>query len=244
MIDAVYCVCLDKRKDLWSTLEKQVNDIIGLPLNKFIVGNGQDATLNYDLIDQPFSRDMFNYCKYGTPITIAAHANCFLSHKAILKQVKSKGYKNVLLLEDDAHIIADRWNLIMKDGWIYSFIKGDNRELTSWDLIYAGWWVQKTREDTGDQLLVEKAWRDTGEWAVKKVPTIPEVYNKICGFHGVIINESAYDRLIEAEYGPMDSWVGNHMDELKLFYTLPKVITAKSCFSYGENGFVERAELV
>ena len=96
-----WCLCLDKRKELISQLEEQVNRLLGLTLNKFWCGDGKDSDIPYDKIDIEIDPSQYMNAPGRN------HYNAFLSHKKLFREASKNG-ETILFLEDDAYIIESR----------------------------------------------------------------------------------------------------------------------------------------
>jgi len=238
MIDAIYCLCIDKRKSMWDSLEEDIRIVLNRPMRKFIAGLGKDRTLQYNHIDLPYSKDMHRYCTYGNEKTIKHHANAFLCHKKIFKEAQLRAYNNILFVEDDARFLRERFRPIFFSYKIQSFLNSNN-----WDIVYLGWWLKLTPEGTEDREDLELRWKNNREFNIEPVPSPPAVAHKICGLHGILVHHRIFDHLAGAAWGPMDSYIHHNSDNFNLYYIWPKIIHTPSNFSECEQAYFNRNKL-
>src|SRR3990172_7142404 len=123
-IDKVYCLCLDKRKDLWTKLADNCLHYTGVPMTPFIAGDGT-ADLEYDHVDVERINGPFTY---GSPTTIKHHYNAFLCHKKMAQKCLDAYANNALFLEDDA-IFLNRYSQIIPT--VLDALDG-----VQWDMCY------------------------------------------------------------------------------------------------------------
>jgi GR25 family glycosyltransferase involved in LPS biosynthesis len=115
--DNIYVLNLNRRPDRWEKIEKKLNDI-GIKYERFSAIDG-----NYLIIDNDFS----NF-RPGTGMIENKYAYaCLLSHIEIVKDAKEKGYKRILIFEDDV--------LISKDIKVHL---QKLRKIKDWKLLYLG----------------------------------------------------------------------------------------------------------
>lgn len=221
MIDKVICLCVDKRKDRWPQIAEQVNTLPTLPLTLFIAGYGGDTSLEYDHIDVP---------------GVGGHANAFLCHQKMCRQVLATPCKNALFLEDDCYFIEDRWKRIYQSEVIQNFINGE-----AWDGIYLGWQQRLTATDNDDIEVYENEWATHGSYSILRASD--SAYSKISGFHGVLLSRRLLRVLATASYGPMDAYVNQRLRQFRMFYVAPKVIGASPSWSYCNGNFQNRSIL-
>jgi GR25 family glycosyltransferase involved in LPS biosynthesis len=109
--DHIYCINLDKRTDRWgdSVKEFEKHNLNGVERFSAIDGN------SLHLLDNP-------YLKNG-------EVGLNLTYLALLADAKKKGYKNILILEDDV-VFADDCN--------NSFVDFFSQVPDDWKIIYFG----------------------------------------------------------------------------------------------------------
>ena len=130
--DKIICINLDKRTDRWTESLEQFKKA-GIEVERFsaVYGNPRkwvhvkDRTAGKDPSD-------INYIK---PESFGGVAGCIASHTDIWKLAKEKGWKNVLIIEDDCDFIDN----------ITTVIHEKMKEVPNdWDLLYFGG-VHETR---------------------------------------------------------------------------------------------------
>ena len=210
-----WCLCLDKRKELISQLEEQVNRLLGLTLNKFWCGDGKDSDIHYDKIDIEIDPSQYMNAPGRN------HYNAFLSHKKLFREASKNG-ETILFLEDDAYIIESRISLFEE---IEKFI----REM-DFDALYLGWWQEKYPGDSSDCDEYEEGWLK-GDFGVKRAIN---QYVNICGLHGVVLSSKFAAKLSKAPYGPIDSFINSNLENFKIYYLYPKLIHTKNVYSFCE----------
>lgn len=230
MIDAAYILCIDQRKELWAALEEQVEDLFDVTPTKFICGSGDDKDLNYSWVD----KDEYPAIgwQYGTGISSARHYRAHLAHKKIIaKAMKSKN-KNFLLLEDDA-IFMER----AKEG--LRQLNDMSEMLREADLIYLGWHAHEYSNDQaiGINLDIEKQYLEN---EFRCFYNEKPIYN-VGGFHAVIINKSAYKKLLNTQvYNPLDSIINHNPDLFNRYLLVPKIVRDPEGYSYADCREVKR----
>ncbi len=236
MIDAAYCLCLDKRRDLWPAIERSMNELLLLPLRKFIVGDGTDETLLYDRVDTTNSDVLRSVMPNWAEHSFRTHANVFLSHRMMLEECVRRKYDSVIFLEDDCYLIENRIKQVFFSSKVQEFIhKGD------WSAIYLGYQAREHAADTTDNLeRAEFAWKERGEFDIVRVRPM---YNSISGFHGILLNKSLIRHLSQISTGPMDRALQAFYAMYKLYYLEPKVVGCFSSWSFAENKFQQRYEI-
>jgi hypothetical protein len=232
-IEKAVCLCLDRRKDEWEDLRKQCESK-GIDFEPYVVGEGN--LLNneeYDRIDDE-SADMSEW-GYGNDTTKIRHYNAFMSHIEIFKKMKEEGVKRFLMLEDDAYF-TERFDDVMSrlGNYIVDF------ENLDFDMLFLGWWIGEA-DDAWNE-TVERMYSEHGHIGVG---IVSEAHFTCGGMHGVIINHTMLDKLIELEpVNPIDSQLNRDLHkEMKTYYVMPKVIHDKGLFSNCEQNRLERKKL-
>jgi hypothetical protein len=227
-------LALDKRQEMWTKLAKQVNGLFQTKCELFIVGKDNNPELNYSHHDA-LEVDRPLYYPGQNPLN---HFNAFLSHKRMIRQAIHEDVDKLLIMEDDAYIIEDRFYRIWKHTSVQNFLKSDK-----WDILYLGWWHNKPGYTSGDREDLEELWKTEGKCGIDKVPRPPEMAHEICGLHGLLINKHFLPKMLLAPTGPYDSWLNRHLDKINAYYMWPKLIHVNTAWSYCENGETVRAKL-
>jgi hypothetical protein len=219
-IDAVYSLCLDKRQHLIPALEKQVNEYLGMPLNKFWCGSGEDKSITYDRVDTAVPA--------GVRMDAAgkAHYNAFECHKKIFRKALTLN-QTILALEDDSYLIPSRFKKVFFSEKVQEAIDDPK----SFDALYLGWWQEKYPGDSSDCNEHEQEWKENEVFGVKRAR--PQYVN-ICGLHGVVLSKNFLPKLIVANRGPIDSYINHNLERFKIFYTYPKIIHTLNTYSFCE----------
>jgi GR25 family glycosyltransferase involved in LPS biosynthesis len=143
--DGVYCINLDGRTDRWETAQKEFDKL--------------------DITDQ--------VVRWSGTVHEDGNIGCTLSHLSIIKHCKEKGYKNVLIFEDDVLFLGDDMNKLEKTFH-------ELFELGNWDLFYLGSTIQP----------------NIGEF-IRVTDNILKT-NFAYTTHAYAVNEQAFDPMIEA----------------------------------------------
>jgi len=233
MIDKVICLCVDKRKDMWGQLEADCEECTGLPFTKFIAGNGEDKELSYNHVDYPYEPIMNQYVGYSPANRIHINFNIFLCHRLILDENRNK---NILLMEDDAQFIVDRWNTVWNSLELNDFFAGN-----AWDVLYIGYFQLQYEGDEVYGKDAEAAWRESGKVSIKRAQS--NVPGKISGLQGVLLNKDFIPTLHnECKVSPLDGFINRNLNRFKVWYLEPQLIGVKSNYSYCEGSNVQRTE--
>lgn len=238
MIDSVYCLCVDKRKDeFWPVLERDCKLCTGLELTKFIAGSQNDPTLVYNHYDIPYHSDMNRYVGYTTPATLGINFNIFVCHKKIFAQAMNNN-ETILLMEDDAQFLVNRWDKVWNSSIVQDFLIKNN-----WDALFLGYWQRLYEGDKVYGETGERNWKENSTISIKRA--LSNVPARISGMHGVILNKSFLKTIYdECKISPMDSFINNNLDRFHIYYLEPQLIGCRSNFSFCENSFIEREELI
>lgn len=235
-IESVWIAALDKRRDMVDQVEKQVKDHLGLPLNKFWSGDGSDPTLVYNRIDCPAGPDLFRHCTYGQGEGRKNHANAFLSHREMFRQILAEGYNNALILEEDIVFLTKRWKVIYNSEYTQEFINGESH----WDGLYFGYQAKAHPGDTDDLEEYELRWKNEGVFSIEPAK---QIYINISGLHAILLNRRMLERLSKLEVGPVDSYLNSNLQRFRLYYFAPKIINSLASFSQAEGRWQERRVL-
>lgn len=223
MINKVIILALDKRKDLWRVLREDCNKR-NWDTRAYIVGSGTDSELRYDSIDPLAISPSW---RYASGVSAYRHYCAFVSHQKIIRMALSNGWNNILLLEDDSYLLHDRLDKILPEIAY---------EIPQYDLIYLGWWAfeMDNHLHAGTNLTIEKMYREEEKFGLSSIP-------QCGGFHAVIINKSAYVKLLSLPpVAPMDYQVNLNSHMFSRRIVLPKLVHVRSTYSYCEDSFVQR----
>lgn len=215
-------LALDARRDLWQELAKEVHGRLGCEVRPFICGDGNILPRSdYDHIDLP-AKDMPAW-GYGREGYKNHHYNAILCHKKMIRIAQANRWNKFLMLEDDAYITPR-----FED--IYSKL-----EINNYDLLYLGWWIGDEKDKWNTN--IEKQYAQTKEIKINKV-------ERLGGLHGVIINETIYDIILDLpENNPIDCQLNNIHNLINSYYITPKIIHVKSVYSFCEGSIIERLVL-
>lgn len=224
MIDKVYVLALDKRKDLWSSL---VEDCIsrGFDVKSFIVGDGSDPALDYDHIDIPETPDSW---KWGTGVSAQRHYWAFVSHKKIIKEALKKGHNNILMLEDDSYFTSrfDReWPGIQ-----------DKLSKMDFDYVQLGWhsFEYENHLFSGQNLVIEDEYKKSGNCYLAQL-------KQAGGLFGCIINKRLFPMMLNMPaVAPYDHQLNMYRPFIKHYATIPSLIYVQSTWSSCEDCYIER----
>ena len=121
--DKIVCINLLKREDRWNAIQLQFA-MAGFNINDIVKYDAIDGNpMNWVYVP---SENPLDYIK---PESWAGAAGCMASHVNIWKMAKEKGWKNVLIVEDDCdfvHEVQER------------FTERINQVPLNWDLLYLG----------------------------------------------------------------------------------------------------------
>jgi GR25 family glycosyltransferase involved in LPS biosynthesis len=229
----ISCLCLDKRKEMWTVLKEQVERLLQIPMETFIVGDGSYPDLKYDHIDEKEIKHNMIY--WGA--NHLSHYNAFLSHRKIAQRAIDEDVDALLILEDDSYIIEDRCKLL-NSLRLEKFFAYEN-----WDVLYLGWWLKKTGLVSEDREDLEERWKSTGAFDIEPVPHPPEMQHEICGLHGILINKHFLKWIAEAPVGPIDSLLNHNFDKINAYFFWPKIVQSHTTWSYCENAVTTRNKL-
>ena len=168
MFDAVYVINIDSRTD---RLEQFVSQLKAIGLS-------------HEYINKKISR--FSAI---VPSNADGRLGCIMSHIAILRDAKTMGLKNVLVLEDDAMFVGDASREDLKK------IAEQLCEV-KWDIFYMGYNSHIPLYKVSDNLLEIKSCYST---------------------HAIAYNASSYDYLISAydrgDIHILDVWLSDNMQQ-------------------------------
>jgi len=234
-IHKAICLTLDKRFEMAYDLGKQVRKHLNIPFETFLCGEGEVKT-PYDFID----KDLYPGSQwiYGSGKGAVHHYRAHLAHKKIIKRAKGEGLSNFLLLEDDAKLL-NRYYLLNEDDYWDSITK-NYIPLLNFDLLYLGWHCFEFNGDVaiGYNDEIEESYIKNG-WSWLECP------QNIGGFHAVVINHTAYDKLLDLPIAaPIDYLINLNRGNFNRRIFIPKIFHTKDSFSFCEQRMVIREELI
>lgn len=218
----VQVLCLDKRKELWVPLLEELK-LLSDNIHPFIVGDGELLPKNeYNKINWP--KEKMGHWGYGaTEHSRWKHWNASISHRMMIQKAKDNRWPSFLMLEDDVYITS-RFEHIWKKIVVPDY-----------QLLYLGWWVGD--ENDAWNTLVENEYKTKDLFGYAKAI-------QIGGLHGVIIDESMYDTILNFPYNnPIDMQLNGIHDQIYSYFIVPKIIHVKSVYSYCEECVFNRKEL-
>lgn len=211
MLDNIYCITLDKRIQQTSIdidLEK-----IGYKVNLYKVGDGVTMPPSwYDYVDEKVEgrAQAWNYGKVLLNLFSIA---------------KSKGFEDILILEDDA-IVNDRY----KDNFKFALEETMKqlRSIENWDCLYLGGNIQEATELERPTQNIYKP-------------------NYLLDMQAVLWNKRAYNKILSinpSREATIDGIIAELIRNKKLnaYCVLPVLITQQDNFSYNENRNVSRKQ--
>jgi radical SAM superfamily enzyme YgiQ (UPF0313 family) len=163
--DAAYYINLNRRKDRRDSFEKQCSQV-NLPVERF-----EAIEVTIEEVDKDARRVKF----YGKDNERALKYSCALSHYEIIRIAKQKGFKNVLIFEDDC-IFSSDFSIIISQ-LVEELKTIDNK----WNMFYLG----------GN--IIERGW--IPEQITQHLYRVPGLY----GTHAYAINSNCYDYLLSKD---------------------------------------------
>lgn len=160
-IEKVYIINLDRRMDRMVHMDNLMKSMYIRNWERFKAIRPKTVDITYNLYSDYSKFHKLNR-KY-----VKGSVGCKLSHIGVLKLARKKGYKNILILEDDVNFIGNR-----------KFIDMGLREVHNldWDILYLG--LNKARyKPVADLVFIGK------------------VESGMCT-HSYIVNGKSYDKII------------------------------------------------
>lgn len=225
--DGVLCMSLDKRKEHWLDLVEQGKSI-GLEIKPFICGDGSDKTLVYDSIDEEKpNTEGWGYSAAGHQKN---HYNALLTQKRMIQYAKDKGWRSVLLMEDDTYLLKRFTDVVSK-------VEESPPEDNSWLLFYLGWWKQNEFDEWN--CAIEDSYNETGKVSYEYIT------ENVGGFHSVIVHEALYDWILSCPFNnPLDTQVCHMRQWIPSYMLFPKATNIKSLYSFTEGVVFERKKII
>ena len=113
VFDHIFVINLDRRKDRWEFISRQLARV-GIEAERV---SGVDG----DLLDPD--------PKIGNGWNHKGQAGCVLSHRKVINLARERGYKSILVIEDD-NVFIDNFNTLFESYW--------KQVPDNWDLLYFG----------------------------------------------------------------------------------------------------------
>jgi GR25 family glycosyltransferase involved in LPS biosynthesis len=222
-IDAVLIINLAHRKDRWDRLYKTLEEIgVADKVHRIDAVLGKNLT---GYLQRPWFRD---HTPERVSIMKAGAAGCCLSQKKVMAYAKEKGFKRILMLEDDAFFKDD---LTGRQGEMIAEIM---RQDDAWDMVYLGYYQRKNKHFVAKREEIDgnpfELWRIRGP-----------LYN-----HAIVMNDKVVDAWLKAlpdekniwpwmtYWGSIDAWVQNKFgrdSNVKIWAPNPHLVGQKSSFS-------------
>lgn len=196
-IDKAICLCVDKRQKFFQSIQNQLKRV-NIPAKLFIAGDGKLLpNIKYDHIDTEDISPLWTYASGQARIN---NYNVFLCHQKMLQLAKQENLNNVLFLEDD-FIILSRFSSIINQIF-------DKLDKVYWDCCLLGYHRPSMIQD-------EQIYQQNKLISIHKT-------NDTGGFHGVLINKSAFDKLLALQPTQnMDMLCPRHVIT---YYSIPRLI--------------------
>ena len=197
-IDAILIINLKHREDRWDKIK-----------NELTVFGVHEKAVRIEAVD---GKDLSGYkempwFKQRTPENVAkmkaGSAGCCLSHRKAIEYAKAKGYKRILLMEDDARFKKE-FNIYADNSLSYFL-----QNTSPCDMLYLGFY-QKTCVHVSTR-RVNQDGLDFQIWKIRGPLML----------HATVISERIYDRLLAClpttksiwpwmtYWGSIDSWIQN-----------------------------------
>lgn len=222
-IDAILVINLKHREDRWKQFINQLA-AIGVA-NKAIRIEAVDGKELPGYKQKP-------WFKKRTPETVArmkaGSAGCCLSHKKAIEYAKAKGYRKILLMEDDARF-KETFNTNAED-FLASFLE----ETTPCDMLYLGFYqkhcVHVPVKKANQTLADHEIWKIRGPLML----------------HATIISDRIYDALLSGlptvesiwpwmtYWGSIDAWIQNkfgRQSNISIYGCRPNLVVQHANYS-------------
>jgi glycosyl transferase, family 25 len=222
-IDAILVINLPHRSDRWTQLLDELESI-GVA-HKAVRIDAIDGKKLSGYEQKPWFRKR-------TPDPVArmkaGSAGCCLSHRKAIKLAKERGYKKILLMEDDADFKGP-----LKDemgDFLGRFIQDESR----WDMLYLGFYMKKCPYAMESTAMIQQ--NQYNIWRIRG-PLM---------FHATVINSRIFDHLLEGlprenniwpwmtYWGSIDSWITNSFGrnpKIKIAGCRPNLVVQKANYS-------------
>jgi GR25 family glycosyltransferase involved in LPS biosynthesis len=158
----------------------------------------------------------------------AGSAGCCLSHRKAIKLARDRGFKRILLLEDDADFKDSLTDEM--DDFLGRFIQDDN----VWDMLYLGFYMKKCSYRVESTTKISNS-----AYNIWRIP-------RPLMFHATVIHSRIFDRLLEGlstenniwhwmtYWGSIDSWITNSFGRnpsIRIAECRPNLVVQKANYS-------------
>ncbi len=207
--EKIYVISLKRTPERFQNVKKQL-DLLGIKCERFDAIDGYDLEfLNVKtkkILNNNLKKDFFHYTWSMKPVTYTVMFNnkklmnitvknahfslgeigCACSHREIWKEVISKNYSRVIVLEDD---------VIFEQDFKNKLINYINDLPMDWDIAFLG--VGRRHNHNGYFVNVGEIFRDIDE--VKNHPFVARIQpsNLTYGMYGYIINPKGAKKLLK-----------------------------------------------
>lgn len=222
-VDAILVINLAHRTDRW---EKLYTKLAGIGVADKV-----------HRIDAIYGRSLPGYLERPwfsrrTPEAVArmkaGSAGCCLSHRKAIEFARDRGFRHILLLEDDALFNND---LTGREGELIAEVLADDQ---LWDMFYLGFYQRLNKHHVAHEETIDghtfKLMRIRG-------PLM---------FHATMINQRIYDRLLDelpstdniwswmTYWGSIDAWIQNRFGRdrtIRIWGTQPRLVVQEANYS-------------
>lgn len=219
-IERAYCLVLDKRWEFMPTIVENFNKLdLWHKARFYICGDGSNIDLSYDHIDVKELPPKYpNSTDYPTWWARPNAYNAWLCHFKILQEALASGYKHILLMEDDAIIEPDFFEILEK--------------------------VEKKLANINIDMLYLGAYHYPGSTIKTDNDSVLRM-NGSGGWHGVVLSRNVIAELVHNwgyPRGPFDQTCGRYLHSLFDCYAVyPSIISQRdNIHSYVEDQVLQK----
>ncbi len=217
--DKIFVINLDERKDRWENVKRCLDE-------RYITNYERFSAVKLKLEDIPekmYNNLHFDGHKHKDSYKIGA-VGCKLSHNAVIKIAKERGYKKILILEDD--IIIEK---ICNDIFVKTLndIKSISGDKNKWDMLYLGGTFIRYPTKITNNLLKVTGTFTTSSYALNNENGIFDyILNNLTDYGGEVDVFYAYnihmnDQTIPSSY---QKYSIEKTNSFKSYMTLPLII--------------------
>lgn len=213
VFDKIYWINSRNRMDRMKNMKKRLTEL-GIKADRFeAVLGGHINRTKYKFGQRPLQVKELNNGELG----------CYLSHVNIWKDAKEKGYKRILILEDDA-LFCNDFHKAFNEHWANT---PDN-----WELLYLGQWNYDNQINGGNaggggvfalKKIVWESGKDT-----QRAKGGVYLANRCWLTHAYAVDEKVYDKLIEGAevmYSSVDNVLADLQKDIITYAYYPNIIT-------------------
>ncbi len=210
VFDKIYWINSRNRTDRFKNMKKRLTDL-GINAERF------EAVLGGRINRKEYSfGKMFKELNHG-------ELGCFLSHVNIWKEAKEKGYKRILILEDDALFCHD-FHKEFNSHW--------EQTPENWELLFLGQWnydhdINGGNASGGGTFALKHHVWDSGK-ATKSAKGGVYLANRCWLTHAYAVDHKCYDKLIEGSiemYSSVDNVLADLQKDIITYAYYPNIIT-------------------